>query len=245
MHLSILTCVLGTPESLHQTFASLKPLLSPRLTWTLKFAATTPEDFQRQFASDHVVCHSLADRSIYEAMTQGLERMEADYYFVLGAGDQVNAAGLQEVLATLDSGAAPEALFCPIIWSDLGVVWAPNPAELPVRMACPHPGAVLRRDRSLAIGGFDPGYRIAADYDHLSRYVRAHGMGQTLPTPLALFAGGGMSEVRAFEGTLEEELIRMRVWKSHEYAVHARLLKRSTQIATSLFDQVAQLHSQP
>lgn len=243
MRISILTCVLGEPEALIQTLESLRPLLSPDISWTLKFASSSSKSFISQFEIEYVFCHQQDDRSIYQAMNQGIEIMESDYYFVIGAGDEVDAAGLAEALFALKNKETTTALFAPILWREHGTVWTPNPSELPVRMACPHPGAILRVDYSKAIGGFDAGYRIAADYDHLSRYVRQYGFGKTLSASLVTFAGGGMSEVRAFEGTLEEELIRMRVWKSHEYAVQARLLRRTASIASSLFDQVARLHA--
>ena len=245
MLFSVLTCVLGAPDALEATRDSLLPYLSPQVSWTLKFAANTPAEFIARFEHPHVHCLQSRDTSVYDAMNQGLHGMEADFYCVLGAGDTLEADGLQQLLQRLAQPDAPAACFAPIVYAGSGTVWTPSPHELPVRMSCPHPGAVLRIDRSRELGGFDARYQIAADYDHLSRYVRAFGGGQTESAPLVRFAGGGMSEVRAFEGTLEEELIRMRVWKSHEYAVYARLMQRTATVAVSLFDQVARMHSKP
>lgn len=242
MSLSVLTCVLGKPDSLHETFSSLKPFLSPEFFWTLKFSSSTPSDFVSHFTHPFVAIHQEPDRSIYEAMNQGLEKIISSHYFVLGAGDTVITSGLNQLISLNLTQRDIGPIFAPILWSDRLAVWTPMSGDLSVRMSCPHPGAVLSAGKSREIGGFDTGYKIASDYDHLSRYVKAYGVGETLGTPLVQFAGGGMSEVRAFEGTLEEELIRMRVWHSHEYAVHSRLLKRSALIASSLFDQVAQLH---
>lgn len=245
MTLSVLTCVLGEPESLTQTYDSLKPLLCNAFTWTLKFAANSSAEFINRFEREYVKCHSAEDRSIYQAMNQGLEHMQADHYVVLGAGDEIIPAGLEVLQSALTASPDLSSAFAPIVWRDQGTVWQPVPAEIPVRMSCPHPGTVLRVDHSRALGGFDSSYRIAADYDHICRYVREHGVGPTLSTPLVRFAGGGMSEVRAFEGTLEEELIRMRVWKSHEFAVQSRLLRRIAQLSGSLLDQLAQVHATP
>jgi hypothetical protein len=243
MSLSVLTCVLGKPEVLHATFSSLKPFLSPDFFWTLKFSSSTPDEFVSQFEHPFVTIRQGPDRSIYDAMNQGLQHVPTTHYFVLGAGDTVLSSGLDKLISLRLSPKDTDPVFTPIVWSHSGVVWVPFSGELSTRMSCPHPGAVLSVEKSREIGGFDTGYRIAADYDHLSRYVKAYGTGTTLDAPLVQFAGGGMSEVRAFEGTLEEELIRIRVWNSHEYAVHARLLRRTTLIASSLFDQVAQLHT--
>lgn len=245
MLFSVLTCVLGAPDALEATRVSLLPHLSPQVSWTLKFAANTPAEFIAHFEHPHVHCLQSRDTSVYDAMNQGLHGMEADYYCVLGAGDTLQADGLQQLLQRLAQPDAPAACFAPIVYAGSGTVWTPSPHELPVRMSCPHPGAVLGVGRSREAGGFDPGYKIAGDYDLISRYVRRFGFGENLTQPLVRFAGGGLSDTRAFEGTLEEELIRMRIWKAHEYAVHARLMRRSALIACSLFDQVAQLHSKP
>ena len=243
MTFSVLTCVLGEPAALEATRDSLLPFLSPGVTWTLKFAANSSAEFIARFAHRHVFCHQSSDSSVYDAMNQGLAHMAADFYCVLGAGDLIEGAGLQQLLTRLAQAPAPTACFAPLVYAQSGVVWTPAPQELPVRMSCPHPGVVLGVQGSRDVGGFDLGYKIAGDYDLISRYVRRFGFGETQSLPLVRFAGGGLSDVRAFEGTLEEELIRMRVWQSHEYAVQARLLRRTTLITTSLLDQVAQLHS--
>lgn len=242
MSLSVLTVVLGNPDALTATFSSLKPFLSPDFFWTLKFSSSTSNEFLSQFEHPFVAIHQGPDCSIYDAMNQGLKHIPTSHYFVLGAGDTVLASGLNRLVSLRLAQQNFGPIFAPIIWSDSGFVLAPMPNDLSIRMSCPHPGAILSVEKSLEVGGFDTGYKIAADYDHLCRYVKAYGAGLTLDAPLVQFAGGGMSEVRAFEGALEEELIRMRVWNSHEYAVHARILRRTTLIASSLFDQVAQLH---
>jgi hypothetical protein len=242
MKLSILTCVLGEPEALIRTFESVAPFLGPNLGWTVKFSTDSSEVFIERFRNIYVSCHRSSDVSLYDAMNQGLELLNSDYYFVIGAGDEIVPTGVQCLLADMASNTDQAAYFAPVLSSSHGL-YLPAPSELRTRMSCPHPGAVLNSNKSREIGGYDFGYKIAADYDHLCRYVQKFGTGMVTNMPLVNFAAGGMSEVRAFEGALEEELIRMRVWRSHEFAVKARLLRTFSMVAASLFDQVAQLHT--
>lgn len=78
-------------------------------------------------------------------------------------------------------------------------------------------------------------YEIASDYDHLCRYTNAFRNCLVSRTVMTNFKGGGLSEIRSFEGALEEELIRMRIFKSKELAVRSRLLvKCANNIAATL-----------
>lgn len=229
MTISILTCVLGDPDALHATSASLKPWLGPSLSWTIKFSETSTDAFVRSFAGSHVEVVRRADRSVYDAMNQGLELLRADRYFVIGAGDTVTEPGMRRMTDLLAGDALDHSAFlAPILLEASNRVFAPQPDTLRVRMSCPHPGAILEVAKSRAIGGFDTTYRVAADYDHLSRYVLRFGPPRVLDMPpLVSFAAGGISERQSLEGYLEEELIRKRVWKAPDLAVHGRMLERS------------------
>ena len=229
MTLSVLTCVLGDPEPLQATFDSLKPWLGPGFTWTLKFSDTSSEAFVRRFEGPHVHILKTRDRSLYEAMNQGLSHLASERYLVLGAGDTLLQDGMRALMELPAPGPDdPRARFAPVFLEALRTVAQPDPAEMPVRMACPHPGAILSVARSRAIGGFDRHYRIAADYDHLSRYVRQFGPGEVLRIPpLVRFAAGGMSQQHGFEGMLEEELIRKRIWKAQDSDVLLRFQQRA------------------
>ena len=48
-YISILTCVLGEPESLKNTFKSVLKILSSEVSWTLKFHTSTGPDFIKLF----------------------------------------------------------------------------------------------------------------------------------------------------------------------------------------------------
>jgi hypothetical protein len=236
---SILTCVLGEQPEVFRTQDSLQSHLSPSFRWVIKFTEGVSDAFLARLARPYITCHRQLDRGLYDAMNQGLALLDTDYYFVLGAGDQLHAPGAQALLPLLASAQLEPAYFAALIHTAQRSVLMPAPEEIHSRMACPHPSSVLRVDNSRKIGGFDERYMIASDYDHLCRYVHQFGRGRTIAEPLVLYAGGGLSERRALEGMLEEELIRLRIWQSGDLVTQARLLVRAAGYAASVLNHVS------
>jgi glycosyltransferase len=229
MRISVLTCVTGEPESLERTRESLRPFLNPAFKWIIKFSGASSPDFIRRFESAHTEITQREDKSLYEAMNQGLELLRTELYFVIGAGDRILPEG-GKALSRLQggNGLSQTANFAPAFLEASKQVFAARPGEISRRMSCPHPGAILNVANSRDIGGFDTSYRIASDYDHLSRYLLRFPRHEVLDVPpIVSCSAGGISEIRALEGYLEEELIRKRVWKATDLATYGRILERS------------------
>ena len=231
--ITILTCVLGEPPELIDTYNSLEKFLNNAFTWVIKFDSTASSKYIEKLRKEYINCIQLADNSLYQAMNQGLSLIETEYYFVLGAGDRLAGGELIE-LWRKSTETSESSYFFSIKLARTQQVLSPNPNELAVRMACPHPGSILRTKNSLEIGGFDLKYEIASDYDHLSRYVKKYGSGQTYTNVLVDYLGGGLSERRAIEGYLEEELVRKRVWGAHDYAVYSRMITRTAGLTVGI-----------
>lgn len=239
--ISILTCVVGEPENLINTFNSISGLLSKNFTWTLKFHDGTHSDFINKFENKYVNIQKKCDASLYDAMNQGLEFMVEDYYFVLGSGDELNGALFKKIQKQLedDNYSAP-VYFFPVQYLNSNQILQPIPENFPVKMGCPHPGTLLLRENSLEIGGYNVNYKIASDYDHLSRYLQRYGTGKKGNDVLVNILSGGMSEQRSLEAYLEEELIRKRVWKSVDWAIYDRMLKKSSENISHFVKQILQ-----
>ena len=239
-YISILTCVLGEPESLKNTFKSVLKILSSEVSWTLKFHTSTGPDFIKLFENEFVNINVLEDSSIYDAMNQGLAALDSDYYLVIGSGDEIDASGFRLALDFLkvDKVNNTPIYFYPVKYLNSPLTLQPNPTEFPIKMACPHPGTILRKQYSLDIDGYDRIYKIASDYDHLSRYIKKFGSGIICDQILVNILAGGMSELRNIEAYLEEELIRKRVWKSSDWLIYDRMLRKSTENISHLVNQV-------
>jgi hypothetical protein len=240
--LSIFTCVIGEPPSLKNTAESIAPWLSDNINWIIKFSEKTDKNFINGFSGHYVTTHQESDSSLYEAMNQCLALSKSDFYMVLGAGDTLLADGagsLRKLL--LENALVGSAYHAPLFLEAARDSFYPSPGELRHRMSCPHPSSLLRVKNSLLIHGFDTSYRIASDYDHMSRYSIAFGNGETLniPPPVS-YMGGGISDVRALESYMEALLIRQRVWGTPDIRIFGDLLKYT---ATTISDNITQNYS--
>lgn len=227
--ISIISCVTGEPESLRKTAESIKPHLSGRLNWIIKFSDKSAKGFVEGFKASHIHVYQQADSSLYEAINQSLKLCNSEFYMVLGAGDMLLPEGMEELRARIDSNSlcAP-SYHAPVLFAATGAVSMPQPDAIKYFMSCSHPSSLLKVKNSIAINGFNLDYQIASDYDHLSRYAIAFGMGEALNIPpLVSFMGGGLSDVRALEGYIEENLIRIRVWKTPDIRITGDLLNYS------------------
>jgi len=227
--ISIVTCVLGEPEALLKTAESIKPYLCEKIKWVIKFSEKSSKDFIESFRGPYIQTHQIQDRSLYDAINQALSFCEGEFYMVLGAGDMLLPEGMRALQARMHTSPIVATSFhAPIVFSITGAVSMPQPEAIKYFMSCPHPSTLLRVKNSLAIGGFDSRYQIAADYDHLCRYAKAFGSGEIIDgPPLVSFMGGGLSDTRALEGFIEENLIRIRIWGAPDIRILGDLLNHS------------------
>ena len=239
--ISILTCVLGEPANLHQTANSIRPWLSEKIEWVIKFSDKTGEKFIENFNGPHIRHIKESDSSLYDAINQGLMGLNGDYYFVLGAGDKLISDGMSALTDMLKSDTFDKCSYhAPIFMEASNTTWTPDVMQIAHGMSCPHPTSLLSVKNSLAIGGYDGSYKIAADYDHLSRYATEFGFGCALDIPpLVSFVGGGMSDVRGLESYLEVMLIRQRIWKAPDIRIYGDLLKGSANIISQIIVDTA------
>ena len=68
----------------------------------------------------------------------------------------------------------------------------------------------------------------------MSRYALAFGAGVPLDaSPLVSFMGGGISDLRALEGYMEVNLVRMRVWNTPDIRMYGDMLNESATALSS------------
>ena len=144
------------------------------------------------------------DAGIYDAMNKGLRLATGDLVGFLNADDVFAST---ETLARVACAAldAPQA---DAVYGDLQYVDQDRPDQVfrhwrsepfrPSRLRCgwmpPHPTLYVRRRVMESLGGFDTGFRIAADYDFILRLFRRPGRNYVyLPQVLVLMRTGGAS----------------------------------------------------
>ena len=224
--LTIVTALLDGDEAVFETADSLTDQLGADCRWLVKLSTERPRtDLSRLQRLPFVDVVKQSDDSIYAGLNQALGAIGSDWFMVVGAGDKLVPGGVPALVQDLTRADEIDAVFFGTRHLGSRRDLLPRPADLPVRMACPHPSSLLRTTKALQIGGFDTGYKIAADYDLMSRYVRAFSKVAWSDRILVEFKGQGMSERRALEGALEEELVRRRVWQSSDLGVCERMLE--------------------
>jgi hypothetical protein len=225
--LTIVTGALNGDPNLSISATSILPQIKPgKVNWLIKNSTSELNgclaDY-RSCAGVEIVAQN--DSSLYQGLNQALEHIDGGYFMVLGAGDSLCANAADFILACLTENPNLDSFYFAVQLAKSGQILQPRPPEITHRMACPHPGAVLSVSNARALGGFDERYQIAADYDLLCRYLFKHSASGWSDHIAVNYMGGGISETRAIEGFLEEELIRSRVFKSPKIAVCDRSLR--------------------
>ena len=142
------------------------------------------------------------DRGIYDALNKGLARASGEVLGFLHSDDYYAS---DEVLARVAEAFADPAVDA--VYGDLDYVSADGqrvirrwrsgqvtPARLRRGWMPPHPTLYLRRRVIEQWGGFDTGYRIAADYDAILRYFVKGGIRvKYLPMVMVKMRVGGVS----------------------------------------------------
>ena len=205
MKVSIITVSYNSAATIGDTLASVAAQTHPQVEHLVVDGASSDGTLEmvRQRGGHVAKLVSEPDRGIYDAMNKGLALATGDVVGFLNADDMLastqTVAAMANALATTDADA---------IYGDLVYVRQERPDQVvrhwhsgefwPGRLRYgwmpPHPTLYVRRDRLLAMGGFDIRLRIAADYDLMLRLLRQPEVRVTyLPLVLVRMRTGGAS----------------------------------------------------
>jgi len=155
----------------------------------------------RRYACDQLTIISEPDRGLYDAMNKGLSAFEGEAVGFLNADDRFHDSDTLTAVAA----ALQEADIC---YGDLDFVdpaqrdrvvrrWRATPwrkGAFRLGWMPPHPTFYCRREVVARVGGFDLGYRLAADYDFMLRALELGDFTVTqVPKVLVDMADGGLS----------------------------------------------------
>ncbi len=156
---------------------------------------------ERQGCRDRVRILEQPDTGIYEGMNQATRAARGEYLYFLNCGDSF-ASDQALARAAAEIRSAGRELCSRIIYGDIydalrGQVVASNPhmddfacyRNVPCHQACIYHHSLFEER------GYEPGYRVRADYEHfLWCYFRRDARPRYIPVTLASYEGGGFSE---------------------------------------------------
>lgn len=218
--LSVITVVRDDPEGLQATMASLAT--QDRTGVEVVVIDGSADRAHAVEAASGIARVAWSDpRGIYPAMNEGLASAAGDYVYYLNAGDTLHSPDVLGVLMSALEGERPAWLFGRVeVVSVAGTrVMTPmwdygreRSALFARGLFPPHQGTVARTDLLRDLGGFDPSYRIAADYAaFLGLSLRADPL--ILDTVLATFHEGGASTQNWQESFREFHRARLEIFR--------------------------------
>lgn len=215
--ISIITVCLNEVNAIDRTLESMLQQDRRQVEWIVFDGGSTDGTLAKLQAhqTEIAILHSAADGGIYPAMNQAARRATGKYLFFLNGGDTFLAP---DVLAAF-SASHPQA---DLITGDVEVVYPDGTAQyrpaieienLSDRLywrSLPHIATFIRRDRFIALNGYDTSYRICADWDLFLRANRAGADFLRWPHPVGRFYFDGLSASPAATRHIQNEKIRLR-----------------------------------
>jgi glycosyltransferase involved in cell wall biosynthesis len=141
------------------------------------------------------------DRGIYDAMNKGLGLIKGDVVGFLNADDVYASPGvIGDIVAAMHTGQT-DGVYGDLVYvgrNDVNRIvryWqagAYRPRAFYSGWVPPHPTFFCRTSVYRALGGFNPDYRIAGDFELMLRFIEKNGIGvRYIPKPLVRMRAGG------------------------------------------------------
>ncbi len=205
MKISVITAVYNRAGSIAQAVESIQAQSWPNVEHVVIDGASTDGTLQilQSCLGDGAVLVSEPDKGIYDALNKGLARATGDIVGLMHSDDFYADDNVLRSVADAFADPAVDA-----VYGDLEYVAKADTSRIIRRWQSgeydrdklswgwmpPHPTLYLRRSVIEQWGGFDTGFRIAADYDAILRYF---GRGQVraayIPRVLVKMRVGGES----------------------------------------------------
>lgn len=145
---------------------------------------------------------SVKDSGIYDAWNKALAHVTADWIWFLGCDDNLAETDTVHWLKSVLAGVPADVglvytrvamvTAAGVVSEVIGLPWEETQRTMRYRMSVPHTGLLARRELFTTIGGFDPAYRIAGDYEWFTRAAQHAGV-RFFPTTTVMAGDAGLS----------------------------------------------------
>lgn len=205
MKVSIITATYNSSETIIDTLKSLEQQSYPNIEYIIVDGASKDNtlDVVRDNCSRVSKIISEQDKGIYDALNKGIQAATGDVIGFLHSDDLfAYPDAVADIVATLEKNQSQAA------YADLAYV-SKDDTDKMIRLWTsgsykrnkmlsgwmpPHPTFYMTRELYLSLGQFDLGFKIAADYDSLLRYLWSNKVSMSyLPKVLIKMRVGGAS----------------------------------------------------
>ncbi|KIL49929.1 glycosyltransferase [Jeotgalibacillus soli] len=201
--ISIITACFNSEETIEQTIQSVINQTYDNVEYILIDGASSDGTMEivNKYRDRIAVLVSEKDGGVYDAFNKGIEYASGEYILFLNSDDYFFAESVIEQLADfLKDKNYPAGVYGDIyiknelsgFISRYGELF--NLEKIKNGSMPPHPGTLLSKKVILEFGGFDLTYRIAADFDLLTKiYLKYENMLFHIPILVTVFRLGGLS----------------------------------------------------
>ncbi|ANP63466.1 glycosyltransferase family 2 protein [Vibrio alginolyticus] len=205
MKVSIITATYNSSETIIDTLKSLEQQSYPDIEYIIVDGASKDNTLEvvRQNCTRVSTIISEPDKGIYDALNKGIQAATGDVIGFLHSDDLfAYPDAVADMIATMEKNQSQAA------YADLAYVskedtdkmvrlWTSGDYQRNKMLSGwmpPHPTFYMKRELYLSLGHFDLGFKIAADYDSLLRYLWSNNVSMSyLPKVLIKMRVGGAS----------------------------------------------------
>ncbi len=212
--LTVVTVCRNALELLKPTVQSVLEQERPGLEyWVIDGASTDGTvEYLDELSAIGVRTLSEPDRGIADAMNKGIARASGRFVAHLHAGDHYLPGALAAFASRIEREPDADVVCGWLVKREErgDTIYRCDPARLPWDMTVNHPATFTRRAVFERLGGFDPAYPNAMDYELFLRLHAAGSRFTVIPEPLAYMTNEGQSERSLWTTLKETQTIRRR-----------------------------------
>lgn len=209
MLFSIITVTLNNREGLAKTALSLTGQEYNDFEWII-IDGNSEDGTEDDFENYDALIISEDDEGVYDAMNKGIENVTGDYLIFLNAGDIFAQSQTLRKIYDAIRFSKPDFVYGDSWELSQERTWykpARSHIELNKGMFTHHQSMVYKR-ALVDDQRYDLNYTISADYDFTIQFLSKAQTCLYLPTPISVFASGGISQQKAKLGRKEQFAIR-------------------------------------
>ena len=201
---TIITVCRNAQGTIGRTLRSLEAQTYPNIEYIVVDGASTDGTLEAVRQSPAVARWiSEPDKGIADAFNKGIALARGEWIGILNADDWYEPDAVAAAMAAPDGADLIHGAVRYWDGGDPREVYHPRQDRLHLEMTINHPSAFVRRSLYERLGGFDPGYRYAMDYELILRFLADGARLVQLEAVLANMSYGGASDAHWRGAALE------------------------------------------